>query len=67
MLTFTSVSTIEFESEEDLEAMVRKLPLQPWEINALLDGDEITDENDESEATGAGKVVHKFKITGKEE
>ena len=66
MLTFTSVTTVEFESEEDLEAMVRTLPLQPYEIVALLDGDEVTDEEDESVAPGAGKVVHKFKITGKE-
>lgn len=66
MLTFTSVTTIEFESEEDLEAMVRQLPLEPYEIVALLDGDEVVDENDVSDATGSGKIVHKFKVTGKE-
>lgn len=66
MLTFTSISTVEFGSQEDLEAMVRQLPLEAYEINALLDGDEITDNNDQAEWPGAGKTVHKFKITGKE-
>jgi len=66
MLTFTSTTTIEFESEEDLENMVRQLPLEPYEIVALLDGDEVTDDRDESTATGSGKMVHKFKVTGKE-
>ena len=66
MLTFTSVTTVEFESLEDLEAMVKTLPLQPYEINALLDGDEVIDDTDESAATGSGKIVHKFKITGQE-
>lgn len=67
MLTFTSITTIEFASEEDLETLVRQLPLQPYEIVALLDGDEIIDDTDESPATGSGKMVHKFKVTGKEE
>lgn len=67
MLTFTSTTTIEFKSAEDLEAMVRQFPLEPWEIVAMLDGDEITDDGDESPATGSGKMIHKFKITGKEE
>lgn len=66
MLTFHSITTVEFESGEDLENMVRTLPLQPYEINALIDGDEVVDDQDESDAMGAGKVVHKFKITGKE-
>lgn len=67
MLTFTSTSTIEFKSMEDLEAVVRQLPLEAYEINNLLDGDEIVDNNDKVEYPGAGKVVHTFKITGKEE
>lgn len=66
MLIFHSITTVEFESEEDLENMVRTLPLQTYEINDLLDGDEVVDDQDESDATGSGKVVHKFKITGKE-
>lgn len=66
MLTFTSVTTIEFASMEDLEAMVKQMPLAPHEINAILDGDEVIDTQDQAEATGAGKTVHKFKITGKE-
>lgn len=66
MLTFTSVTTVEFGSEEDLEAMVRRLPLEPHQIVALLEGDEIVDESDQSDATGSGKVVHKFKVTGQE-
>lgn len=67
MLTFTSVTTIEFKSMEDLEAMIKQMPLQPHEINQILDGDEFTDTQDQAEAVGAGKTVHKFKVTGKEE
>lgn len=66
MLTFQAVTTVEFKSAEDLEAMARKLPLEPYQIVALLEGEEITDENDQSDETGSGKVVHKFKVTGKE-
>lgn len=66
MLTFTSVTTVEFESMEDLESMVRQLPLEPHEIVNLLEGEEITDSSDQSDAPGAGATVHKFKITGKE-
>lgn len=66
MPTFHSDTTIDFESEEDLEAMVRQLPLGPHQIDALLQGDEVVDDQDESDVTGSGKVVHKFKITGEE-
>jgi hypothetical protein len=50
MLTFHSTTTMDFGSEEDLEAFVRQLPLEAYKINALLDGDEITDKEDESSA-----------------
>lgn len=67
MLIFTATTTVEFKSAEDLETMVRQLPLEPYETVALLEGDEITDDKDESPAIGSGKITHKFKITGKEE
>ena len=66
MLKFTTTTTIQFESMEDLEAMVKSIPLAPHEINAILDGDLVTDTEDQAEAVGAGKTIHTFKIEGKE-
>lgn len=51
---------------ESLEVFVKTLPLPPHMIVQLLEGEEIVDDQDKVEATGAGKTVHKFKIEGEE-
>jgi hypothetical protein len=67
MLTFKSVTTVEFASEEDLEAFVRQMPWEPQKVMDLIDyREEIVDE-DEVDFPGAGKTIHKFSVEGKEE
>lgn len=51
---------------ESLEVFVRTMPLAPHQAVALLEGEEVIDDTDEVQATGAGKVIHKFKVTGEE-
>jgi hypothetical protein len=65
-LTFHSTTTIEFSDAESLEAFVRQMPWPPHKAIDLLEGKEVVDEDDSVDATGAGKVVHIFKITGEE-
>lgn len=67
MLIFKSITTIEFNSEEDLEAFVRQMPWEPSKVMDLIDDrKEIVDE-DVVDFPGAGKTIHKFTVTGKEE
>lgn len=65
-LVFHSETTIEFSDMESLEVFVRTMPLAPHQAVALLEGEEVIDDTDEVQATGAGKVIHKFKVTGEE-
>lgn len=66
MLVFESVTTVEFESAEDLEAFVRQMPWTPQQVMDLIDErKEIIDE-DVVDFPGAGKTVHKFNVRGKE-
>ncbi len=66
MLTFKSVSTIEFKDMESLEAFIRTLPLPPQDQMSLLDGDTVIDASDQAAITGAGKTVHEFSWEGSE-
>ncbi len=65
-LIFSSVTTIEFASREDLEVFVETMPLDSEKIRDLLLGETIIDDQDQAQVTGAGKTVHKFSIEGEE-
>lgn len=67
MLTFKSVTTVEFESEEDLEAFVRQMPWEPHQVISLIDERKpVVDTTDKVDFPGAGKTVHTFTVEGEE-
>lgn len=66
MLVFKSVTTIEFKSAEDLEAVLRQMPWQPHEVVSVLEGGTFTDTEDKVDYPGAGKVTHEFSVEGEE-
>lgn len=67
MLTFKSVTTVEFASAEDLEAFVRQMPWEPSKVIDLIDDRKEVVDEDEIDFPGAGKTIHKFTVEGKEE
>jgi len=65
MLTFKSISIMEFSDEESLEVFVRILPLKAHQQIALLERKTVEDD-DKVQVTGCKKVTHTFSIEGEE-
>jgi hypothetical protein len=61
---FRMATSIEFDTQENLEAYIRVLPLPPEDVGNLLDGETVTDTEDKIEFEGAGEVIHTFKTEG---
>lgn len=63
--TFTSLTHIDFESKEVLEAFIETLPLNSIQKKNILEGVQVSDSLDESTFPGTSNMVHNFKITEK--